>query len=187
MGKKLGVSGNWISLLESGSDKARPSDQLIMAVSNMTQGQGQSRYQEPMVLREEPPPYRVGPRMIPVLGWAHAGDAETYEEIPASWQDRVPTESRDPKAFAVKLEGDSMEPKFSSGDVLILQPSGEFYNGCLAVIKLKSDGFLFRRVERRPDFIRLIPLNPQWIVEDLPNDQVAWVYPLWGMWRQIAR
>jgi len=126
-------------------------------------------------------------RTIPVLGWAHAGDAMNYDEIPESWQERVPTECRDPKAFAVRLEGDSMEPKFYEGDILILQPGEEIYNGCLAILKMCTDGYIFRRVEIRPECLRLIPLNPQWGVEEIPRDQIAWAYPVWGMVRRIAK
>ena len=80
-----------------------------------------------------------------------------------------------------------MEPRFTEGDVLIVQPSVEIYNGCLAVLKIKSDGFIFRRVERRPNFIRLIPLNPQWSIEELANEQITWAFPVYGMWRQILK
>ena len=126
-----------------------------------------------------------GTRMIPVIGWAHAGDAGNYEEIPESWQERVPTECRDPKAFAVRLEGDSMAPAYAEGDLLIVQPGEEIYSGCLAVIKMHSDGYVFRRIEIRKDFLRLIPLNPQWPSEELPTSDIAWAYPLYGMWRQV--
>lgn len=193
MAKRLGISSNYVSLLEK--EKKEPSEAIIRHVeliervenAGMSQGQGAG-----ITLRDGPslPAYgkKAAPeRLIPVIGWAHAGLAENYEEIPEDWQDKVPSTIRDEKAFAVRLEGDSMEPKFSAGDVLILQPSLEPYNGCLAVIKMKSDGFVFRRIERRAEFVRLIPLNPQWGSEDLPLDQITWIFPVWGMWRQILK
>ena len=33
------------------------------------------------ILREDPLPYRAGPRMIPVAGWAHAGEAEGIAQV----------------------------------------------------------------------------------------------------------
>ena len=130
-------------------------------------------------------PGEQGVRIIPVVGWAHAGAAENYEEIPKDWQDRIPSDCRDQKAFAVRLEGDSMEPDFHEGDVLILQPSEETYSGCLTVIKLADDGIIFRRVELRRDHVRLIPLNPQYTMEEIPKSEIVWAFPVWGMWRQI--
>lgn len=80
-----------------------------------------------------------------------------------------------------------MEPKFYEGDILILQPGEEIYNGCLAILKMNSEGYIFRRIEIRPDCLRLIPLNPQWGVEEIAKDKIAWAYPVWGMVRKIAK
>ena len=190
MAKRMGISSNYVSLLEKG--KKAPSDAILKHVEliERLKNTGMTGWTGSPTLGDKPLgafTRTARERMIPVIGWAHAGIAENYEEIPPDWQDKLPTTCRDEKAFAVRLEGDSMEPKFSEGDVLIVQPSSEIYNGCLAVLKIKTDGFIFRRVERRPDFIRLIPLNPQWCVEELSNDQITWAFPVWGMWRQILK
>lgn len=192
MATRMGISSNYVSLLEKGKKAPGPAIERHLELIDRIESAGLSgRNESGFTLRDEPAiPYgRKSPpeRMIPVIGWAHAGMAESYEEIPEMWQDKVPCTIRDEKSFAVRLEGDSMEPKYCAGDVLILQPSVEPYNGCLAVIKMKSDGFLFRRVERRADFVRMIPLNPQWGTEEIPNDQITWIFPVWGMWRQILK
>ena len=126
-------------------------------------------------------------RQVPVVGWAHAGEAASYDEIPKDWQDTVPTECRDTKAFAVRLEGDSMEPRYLEGDLLIVQPSEECYSGCLAVLKMTNDGILFRRIEKRGQDFRLVPLNPQYGVEEISGECITWIYPVWGVWRQVWR
>lgn len=128
---------------------------------------------------------RVEARFIPVVGWAHAGEAGNYEELPSDWQQRVPTECRDPQAFAVLLEGESMEPKWSAGDMLILQPGCQPYSGCLAVCRFKDDGVVFRRVEFLPDEVRLIALNPAYPTTSYPRESFSWIYPLWGRWTQV--
>lgn len=200
LGNVLGVSAKYVGMLERGEKFADSQSSLgiLLAVQERLTAQGYRSFpddpEDPdtsgCIVREDPAQYgrKVLPeRLIPVLGWAHAGAAENYEEIPEDWQDRIPATIRDLKAFAVRLEGDSMEPKFCAGDVLILKPSGEVYNGCLAVLKLKDDGFVFRRVERRAEFVRLIPLNPQWPTEEMPNEHVTWIFPVWGMFRQILK
>jgi SOS-response transcriptional repressor LexA len=78
-----------------------------------------------------------------------------------------------------------MEQRFTEGDVLVLQPSNEIHSGCLAVVRLATDGVVFRRVEMRKDTIRLVALNPQYGPEDIPRSDVLWAYPLYGMWRQV--
>lgn len=193
MAQRMGISSNYVSLLEKGKKEPSPAIRRHLELIERLAQAGMASPAEGYTLRNEPRisygVHKVAcvPRMIPIIGWAHAGVACNYEEIPADWQDQIPCTIRDPKAFAVRLEGDSMEPKFSPGDLLILQPSGEFAGGGLAVIKMKTNDFIFRRVERRADFLRLIPLNPQWPAEDLPHSEVEWVYPVWGMWRQISK
>lgn len=145
-------------------------------------------------LRDDPPgriakssgfPNKSTTREIPVMGWAHAGQAASYEELPESWQEMIPTHCRDSKAFAVTLEGDSMEPLFREGDLLVLMPGERIHNGCLAVVRLASDGVLLRRIEVRGERLRLVPLNPRYEAEELTNDQISWAYPVWGRWSQV--
>ena len=130
-------------------------------------------------------------RRIPVLGWAHAGQAASYEEMSHDWVEWIPTDCRDPKAFGVRLEGDSMEgpgrQSFYEGDLLVLMPSERIHNGCLAVVRMECDGVLFRRVETRGDMVRLVPFNPRYEAESLPLDKISWAYPVWGRWSQLWR
>ena len=114
------------------------------------------------------------------MGWAHAGEAENYEEIPTDWQDRVTTDCPDSQAFAVTLEGDSMEPKFSDGDCLIVQPNVRAYSGCYVVAKFANDGIIFRRMEVTETEIILLPLNARWPVRTYKPDDFRWIYPVYA-------
>lgn len=137
---------------------------------------------------EKPLRRRRGERMIPVIGWAHAGDAESYEELPKSWQNEISSECPDPKAFAVSLEGDSMEPRFYDGDILIVQPTTEVHSGCFVVARFASDGVIFRRLEMRGSKIILVPLNSQYESSTHTADEFSWIYPVWAritkMWKK---
>lgn len=124
---------------------------------------------------------------VPVLGWAHAGAAASYEQLPTDWQESIATDCRDPKAFGVHLEGDSMEPYYREGDTLILMPSEEIHNGCLAVIRFVDDGVIFRRVEMMKGKIRLVPYNKSYEAEDYQCEDISWAYPVYErrtrLWR----
>lgn len=193
MAKRMGLSMSYVHQLEAG--KRTPSESVVTllkilesqvevgilgAGSPVTEANAGS---EELGQTGDPQSHRT----IPVIGWAHAGEAENFEELPHSWQDRIPTECRDEKAFAVRLMGDSMEPQYLDGDLLVLMPSREIYSGCLAVLRLANDGVIFRRVEIRGERLRLVPLNPRYDLEDLNRSDVSWAYPVWGMWRQIWR
>ena len=126
-------------------------------------------------------------KTIPVVGWAHAGEAGSYEELPKDWQIRLPTDCPDRHAFAVILEGDSMEPKFSEGDWLIVQPSEVAYSGCLVVARFANDGVIFRRMERNGEEIILKPLNEGWPITRHRPEDFTWIYPVWGRFTPIWR
>lgn len=78
-----------------------------------------------------------------------------------------------------------MEPLFRDGDLLVLMPSERVHNGCIAVVRLATDGVLVRRMEVREDKFRLVPLNPRYEVEELACEQISWAYPVWGRWSQV--
>jgi len=200
MADRLGISSTYVSSLEN--NRKQPSDAIVKHVDLLERAfnsglfaagppskkASASDFRETLKLAEDEAPYRVrspAGRLIPVLGWAHAGEAATYEELPESWQDQVPTECRDVKAFAVRLEGESMEPKFSEGDLLILQPSKQPYNGCLAVCRFQNDGIVFRRLELLPGKVRLMALNPLYPPSEHSPEDFSWIYPVWGRWTQI--
>jgi len=194
--KELGISSNYVSLLEGG--KKRPSQTLRRALSRMEAEKAdevaaRTRAALSMIDGESPPRSSRrrdevstydSCRMIGVVGWAHAGEAQDYEELPSSWQERVPTECRDPQAFAVRLEGESMTPRYEDGDVLVLMPNEEIYSGVLAVVRLVNGGVVFRRIEIRGERLRLVPFNERYEVEEFSEDEISWAYPLWGSWRQ---
>jgi SOS-response transcriptional repressor LexA len=185
MAGKMGLSMSYVHQLEAG--KRTPSDavETMLRMLELQKDAGWSHDDEP-ILREEEVPYRVfHTKQIPVLSWAHAGTAECFEELPTEWQQKIATDCRDPKAFALHLLGDSMAREFLEGDVLTLMPSEPIYSNCLAVLKLATDGIVFRRVEVRPDVIRMIPLNDRYTVEEIPRDQILWAYPVYEVRRLL--
>ena len=80
-----------------------------------------------------------------------------------------------------------MEPEFQENDLVIVQPSVEIYSGCFIVARFVDDGIVFRRLEMAEGVIRLIPLNARYPVTEHPPTSSSWIYPVWGMWRQIWR
>ena len=137
-------------------------------------------------LNEDPVEYGR-PKMIGVTGWAHAGEAESYEEIPEHWKGKIPTECRDPKAFAVILEGDSMEPKYSEGDLLVVQPTEQAHSGCLVVAKFVNGGVIFRRLEFIGKIVTLAAENVDYKPSQHSIEEFSWIYPVWGRWTQVWR
>jgi SOS-response transcriptional repressor LexA len=199
LGNQLGITGKYVGMIERGE---KPVDdqsslgllfqmleaggQVVIADSDRLEDKNSLR--SPSRLREDPTPFSVKQRktqLIPVVGWAHAGEAVSYEEIPTAMAEKVPTECRDEKAFAVRLEGDSMERDFRDGDLLVVMPSEAPYSGCFVIAKFANDGVTFRRLETAGEVIRLVPLNDRYPVSEHSSDDFTWIYPVWGRWSQL--
>lgn len=128
---------------------------------------------------EDAAPYRSSLRSVPVLSWGHAGEAATYEELPKQWQEAVPTCCPDPHAFALAIEGDSMQPNYQSGDFVIVMPSTPPRNGCLVVANFRDHGVMFRRYHAGPGGkVRLTAYNPIYPVHEGQDADFHWIYPV---------
>lgn len=195
MGKRLGISSNYISVLERGEEK-KPSPSLEAMVDLMIRARDAGMFaddtlpppsgDEPSVVREDEPVYgKKRFRQVGTVSWAHAGDAESYEELPLEWQEMFSTDCRDESAFALKLQGPSMEPQFEDGDVIIVMPTTNFYSGGFAVCKFVNDGIVFRQIETAGERVRLIPLNPRFDVTEHDRSMFQWIYPVYGRWTQL--
>lgn len=181
LAKRLGVSRNYVSMVEGGRLPSEALQKLILTLEDRelrTPG-----FTDDHVLREDPAPYGLPPsftvRAVPVLSWAHAGAAVAYEELPQTWQGQTWTTSRNTQSFALAVEGDSMMPHCLPGDLVVLSPGEEPRNGQLVVAKLKDDGIILRRYTRlNASTIRLTAYNPVYPAVDYPTSAFHWIYPV---------
>jgi phage repressor protein C with HTH and peptisase S24 domain/transcriptional regulator with XRE-family HTH domain len=119
-----------------------------------------------------------GVRKIPVIGWAQAGELVEYEDVVD--QDRVVhIEVRNPRAFAIVINGDSMQPLIAAGDLVVVCPGDRPVNERFVVARLKSGGVVckqFRRLsEKEYELHSLNSLYPP--IRVLATD-VVWMYPV---------
>jgi len=113
-------------------------------------------------------------QMIPIINKVAAGYPNDFDDLnyPVGIADdyvRCP-DIHDPNAFAVCVIGDSMEPKFHEGNIVIFSPACEVRNGDDCFVRFTSPHeTTFKRVFFEPDDkIRLQPRNenyPPVIVE----------------------
>lgn len=96
---------------------------------------------------------------IPILGSVAAGvpitaisNIEDYEEIT---EDMAILGEH----FALRIKGDSMSPRISNGDVVIVRKQSTVENGDVAVILVNGDEATVKEVKRTADGIMLIGWN----------------------------
>lgn len=125
-------------------------------------------------------------KKIPVISWAKAGESgfSPMDDL-ADFQDRMlDTPSKDPNAFAVEITGDSMEPRFLEGDLVVLEPNRLPQTGDYVVARIAAPSGervvfkRFRRTGEQGEVIVLESVNPAYKPITLDAEAVVWAYPM---------
>ncbi|MHC8508721.1 MAG: S24 family peptidase [Rhodospirillales bacterium] len=119
-------------------------------------------------------------RNIPLIGLAQAGDEGFFDDAGypagAGW-DEIPFPGfGDPHAYAVEINGDSMEPVFRDGDIAIVSPQASIRRGDRVVVKTKEGEILAKELRRRSARrIDLASLNPEHGDREVEAADVEWI------------
>lgn len=104
-------------------------------------------------------------RLVPVINKVTAGYPSDFDDLnyPVGVADdyvRCP-DLHDPNAFAVRVVGDSMEPRFRQGDIVVFSPASEVHNGDDCFIRFSEPHeTAFKKVFFEPENkVRLQPRN----------------------------
>lgn len=97
---------------------------------------------------------------IPLLGNIAAGQpieaVENVEDYVYISEDMA----RHGTYFALKVKGNSMEPRIYEGDIAIIRHQGSVNSGEIAAVKVNGDDVTLKKVEYVKDGVKLIGLNP---------------------------
>ena len=120
--------------------------------------------------------FSAGPSIrgrVPLIGWIQAGN---YTEIvdnfhPGDAEEwMLTTERIRQHTFALRVQGDSMTPRFPPGTILIVEPEESVQPGDFVVARINSDTeATFKQLVKDGSRLYLRPLNPQYPI--LPVDE----------------
>jgi repressor LexA len=100
--------------------------------------------------------------LIPVLGYVRAGiPIEAVEEI-LDYEEISKEDAAKGDHFGLVIKGDSMEPKFSEGDVVIVRKQETVENGEIAVVLINGDDATVKRFYLSDNGIKLVSTNPKY-------------------------
>ena len=109
---------------------------------------------------------------IPVFGNVAAGipidaitDIEDYEEITEEL-------AASGEYVALKIKGDSMEPKMSQGDVVIVRVQPTIESGEIAIVIINGDNATCKKVKKTEEGVMLISLNSAYEPMFYSNKQI---------------
>lgn len=107
-------------------------------------------------------------RRIPLIGLAQAGSEGFFDDggypVGGGWDEISVPDVPDPNAYALEISGDSMEPVFRDGDVVIVSPAAPVRRGDRVVVRTRKGEVmakeLLRQSARRVELASLNPLHP---------------------------
>lgn len=121
-------------------------------------------------------------RPIPVINKVSAGYPADFTDLdyPVGVADdyvRCP-DLHDPNAFAVRVIGDSMEPKFVEGNIVIFSPAGEVHNGDDCFVRFVDPvETTFKRVFfESENKVRLQPRNEKYSPMMIDGKRISGLY-----------
>jgi phage repressor protein C with HTH and peptisase S24 domain len=127
------------------------------------------------------PPLSPG-RLVPVINKVAAGYPADFNDLdyPVGVADdyvRCP-DLHDPNAFAVRVVGDSMQPKFLQGDIVVFSPAAEVHSGDDCFIRLATPHeTAFKRVFFEPkNKVRLQPRNEKYSPIIIDGKRINGIY-----------
>jgi phage repressor protein C with HTH and peptisase S24 domain len=120
-------------------------------------------------------------RRIPLIGLAQAGSDGFFDDggypVGGSWDEVGLPEINDSHAYALEISGDSMEPVFRDGDVVIVSPSAPIRRGDRVVVRTRAGEVMAKQLQRRSaKRVELLSLNPAHPGYNFELSEVAWIH-----------
>jgi repressor LexA len=128
---------------------------------------------------------QVATNAVPVINRISAGYPKDFTDL--SYPPRVADDYvgcpdvRDADAFAARVHGDSMQPKYREGDIVIFSPAMSPRNGDDCFVRFEDGQTTFKRVffetgEMGDSVMRLQPRNEKYRPQVVPAEQVTGLY-----------
>ncbi|HEX4409411.1 MAG TPA: helix-turn-helix transcriptional regulator [Xanthobacteraceae bacterium] len=117
---------------------------------------------------------------VPILGFAEAGSGGYFDDIgcPAGegWDKVAFPAVNDQHAYALEISGQSMEPTYRDGDIIIVSPSAPVRRRDRVVVRTRGGEVMAKELKRKSTkTIELKSLNSQHADRTLEADDVLWM------------
>jgi phage repressor protein C with HTH and peptisase S24 domain len=119
-------------------------------------------------------------RAVPLLGFAEAGAGGYFDDggFPAGegWDEIAFPSVDDEHAYALEVSGQSMEPAYRDGDVILVSPSAPIRRSDRVVVKITGGEVMAKELKRRTaKTIELKSLNAEHPDRTLAAVDVLWI------------
>ncbi|MFD1331551.1 helix-turn-helix transcriptional regulator [Methylopila musalis] len=119
-------------------------------------------------------------RHVPLIGLAQAGEGGYFDDagLPTGqgWDEIEFPDVDGESVYALEIQGDSMEPVFRDGDVVLVTPGSAVRRGDRVVVRTTEGEVLAKELARSTaKHVELRSLNPAHPDRSIPTAQVAWM------------
>lgn len=165
VGRTKANVGHW----ETG--KHEPKLEQIEAISKAT-GYPPPEWSVAVQSNVESAPELKKSRRVPVTGSVRGGDDGylVQDNTPDGW---VEYWTGDPRAYALRIKGDSMHPRYRAGEFVVVTPSIEAQSGRDVVVKLHNGKCLLKELGwKRNDEVQLRSINNGYEPMTVPLEEI---------------
>jgi phage repressor protein C with HTH and peptisase S24 domain len=123
---------------------------------------------------------RAAVQAVPLIGFAEAGSGGYFDDggfpVGKGWDEIAFPAVNDEHAYALEISGNSMEPAYRDGDVIIVAPSAPIRRSDRVVVKTKEGEVMVKELKRKTaKSIELESLNAAHSGRILATSDVLWI------------
>lgn len=181
----VGMSQGNLSDIENGhvpTSTYTPALAAVLGVNALWLADGRGpKHPGTQAAHAEPSNVSTGPSRlarVPLISWVQAGDWSHVTDLlqPGEAYEWIDTGVRVcPHTFALRVEGDSMEPEFAPGTILVVEPEMDAHPGDYVIAKNGDDEATFKQLVRDGADLYLKPLNPRYPIRALGHSRIVGV------------
>ena len=123
---------------------------------------------------------RPAAKAVPLIGFAEAGGGGYFDDagfpVGKGW-DEIPFPAvNDEHAYALEISGNSMEPAYRDGTIILISPAASIRRGDRVVVKTREGEVMVKELKRRTaKTVELRSLNTEHGDRSLPVRDVEWI------------
>jgi phage repressor protein C with HTH and peptisase S24 domain len=119
-------------------------------------------------------------RSVPLIGLAQAGAGGFFDDagfpVGKGWDEISFPQIDDPHAYALEVAGDSMEPAYRDGTVIVVSPAAPVRRGDRVVVKTRDGEVMAKELKRKTTkTVELRSFNPDHKERTLDLADVLWI------------
>jgi len=123
---------------------------------------------------------RAATRSVPLIGLAQAGGGGFFDDagfpVGRGWDEIAFPAVDDEHAYALEISGDSMQPAYREGDIILVSPAAPVRRGDRVVVKTREGEVMAKELKRRTTrTIELRSLNREHPDRIFAAEDVVWI------------